>query len=325
MNDRSKLKLDEIGYWSEIKLDIVREYASAYSTILCAQQKSRFHHVYIDAFCGAGVHLSKSTGAEIDGSPIIAVNTQPPFKEYHFIDLDGRKVEHLRRIIGERPDVYIHHGDCNEVMLNEVLPRVRWEEYRRGLCLLDPYGLHLNWEVIRTAGQMKTIDLFLNFPVADMNRNVFWRNPEFVAEDDIARMSAFWGDDSWRRAAYAPVKDGLFEIEEKTDNDAIAAVFRERLKKVAGFSYVPEPLPMRNTRGVTVYYLFFASPKSVAENIITDIFTKYRSRGRESALPVASNPWTEFAGMFKDDPYFDEWQQAIAENRRNMDADPDIP
>src|SRR6266446_4692229 len=76
---RRKLKLDEIGYWSEIKLDIIREYAQAYSTILAAQENPRFHHVYIDAFAGAGVHLSKTTGAEVEGSPVIAVNTQPPF------------------------------------------------------------------------------------------------------------------------------------------------------------------------------------------------------------------------------------------------------
>jgi hypothetical protein len=37
------------------------------------------------------------------------------------------------------------------------------------------------------------------------------------------------------------------------------------------------------------------------------------------------NPWVEFAGMFKDDPYFDEWQQAIAENRRKLDEDPEVP
>jgi hypothetical protein len=38
-----------------------------------------------------------------------------------------------------------------------------------------------------------------------------------------------------------------------------------------------------------------------------------------------ANPWVEFAGMFKDDPYFDEWQQAIAENRRKIDENRDIP
>jgi three-Cys-motif partner protein len=133
--------------------------------------------------------------------------------------------------------------------------------------------------MIRTIGQMKTIDMFLNFPIADMNRNVFWRNPEGVAEDDLARMNAFWGDGTWRNIVYAPVKDVLFEMEEKTDNETVAAAFRERLQKEAGFGNVPEPIPMRNTTGATVYYLFFASPKPVAQQIVTHIFTKYRNRG----------------------------------------------
>jgi hypothetical protein len=29
---------------------------------------------------------------------------------------------------------------------------VRFESYRRGLCILDPYGLHLDWTVTHTAG-----------------------------------------------------------------------------------------------------------------------------------------------------------------------------
>ena len=45
----------------------------------------------------------------------------------------------------------------------------------------------------------------------------------------------------------------------------------------------------------------------------------------EVPLPAAANPWLDGAGMFKDDPYFDEWQQAIADNRRKMDEDPEIP
>jgi len=36
MGRSERLKLDEIGYWSEIKLDIIGEYAKAYSTILTA-------------------------------------------------------------------------------------------------------------------------------------------------------------------------------------------------------------------------------------------------------------------------------------------------
>ena len=32
------------------------------------------------------------------------------------------------------------------------------------------------------------------------------------------------------------------------------------------------------------------------------------------------DPWAKVVGVFKDDPYFDEWQEAIKENRREQDA-----
>lgn len=222
----------------------------------------------------------------MEGSPLIAVKTQPPFKEYFFIDLDGKKVENLRHIFGQRPDIHIYPGDCNDIMLQNVLPNVRWQGYRRGLCLLDPYGLHLNWEVIHEVGQMRSIDLFLNFPVADMNRNVFWHNPEGVAEADIARMNTFWGDESWRNVVYQEVKT-MYEPDvfqapaKKTANQTIADAFRQRLQEVAGFNSVPEPLPMCNTKGAIVYYLFFASPKPVAQDIVEYIFKEYRNRGAQ--------------------------------------------
>jgi three-Cys-motif partner protein len=277
MSRASRLILDEIGYWSEIKLDIIREYAKAYSTILAAQ--TRLYHVYIDAFAGAGVHKSKSRDEEIPGSPRIAADTRPPFRQYHFIDLDGRKVDNLRALFQGRPEICIYEGDCNQILLERIFPQVRYEDYRRGLCLLDPYGLHLNWEVLRTAGQMGTLDVFLNFPIADMNRNVFWRNPEGVDEDDVARMNAFWGDETWRNVAYRAEKTLFGPVEEKTDNETVAEAFRQRLRTMAGFAYVPPPMPMRNTKGAIVYYLFFASPKPVAQKIVNDIFEKYRHRG----------------------------------------------
>ena len=112
-----------------------------------------------------------------------------------------------------------------------------------------------------------------------MNRNVFWHHAENVAEDDIDRMNAFWGDDSWRQVAYKSVTT-LFGLEdEKTDNKTVAAAFRTRLQQVAGFANVAEPMPMRNTKGAVVYYLFFASQKPVARNIVAAIFKKYRDRG----------------------------------------------
>ena len=33
------------------------------------------------------------------------------------------------------------------------------------------------------------------------------------------------------------------------------------------------------------------------------------------------NPWNAVAGMFRDEPLFDEWQEAIADYRRKVDED----
>ncbi len=217
----------------------------------------------------------------IPGSPLNALNVVPPFIEYHFIDIKKSRVEALIEISREKPHmVYVHEGDCNEILLNKVFPKVRWEDYRRGLCLLDPYGLHLNWEIIKTAGIMKSIEIFLNFPVMDINMNVLWEQPGKVEKRQLERMNSFWGDDSWKDAAYEKITD-LFGEEQKikTDNKTIAEAFRKRLKTVAGFKYVPEPIPMRNSKGAVVYYLFFAAQQPVASQIVEDIFNHYRRKG----------------------------------------------
>jgi three-Cys-motif partner protein len=269
-----ELQFDEIGLWSEIKLEILRKYAEAYSTILSAQTKVSFFHVYIDAFAGAGKHLSKATKEFVPGSPLNALAVQPQFREFHLIDIAPEKIENLRTLIGERKDVFLYQGDCNQILLRDVFPRVRYDQYRRGLCVLDPYALHLDWKVISTAGQMKSLDMFLNFPVQDMNRNVFWKDPQGVPEAQIQRMNLFWGDESWRNVVYE-TKNNLFGIPEKEPNEVIAEAFRLRLKEIGGFSRVPEPLAMENSKGAIIYYLFFASQNSTAEKIAREIFSKY--------------------------------------------------
>jgi hypothetical protein len=39
----------------------------------------------------------------------------------------------------------------------------------------------------------------------------------------------------------------------------------------------------------------------------------------------ADNPWVQFAGMFKDDPWIGDWKQSVAAYRQKKDAEPDLP
>jgi len=172
--------LDEVGDWSELKLEILSKYASAYTKIL---RGNRLHPIYIDGFAGAGQHVSKRTKELIPGSPLNALNVQPPFEEFHLIDLSKERVENLQRLTTDKKNVHIYSGDSNAILIAEIFPKVRYEDYRRALCVLDPYGLHLDWKVIRTAAESNTIEIFLNFPVMDMNMNVLWRHPEAVTKE----------------------------------------------------------------------------------------------------------------------------------------------
>lgn len=269
---------DEIGYWSELKLEIIAKYGQGYTNAF-NKLGARLQKYYIDGFSGAGVHLSKRTGEPIDGSPARALNVTPPFDGFHFIDMNADKTAYLERLRAERSDVNIYTGDANQY-LKQLLPEIQYDRYKRALCLLDPYGLHLNWEVMQIAGQLKTIDMFLNFPIMDINRNVLQHDRSKVAIEDANRMDRFWGDNSWKSAAYVETgQTTMFDFGpemQKQGNEAIVTAFRERLRKVAGFAYVPEPLAMKNSNNAVVYYLFFASANDTGRKIVTSLFEKYR-------------------------------------------------
>jgi three-Cys-motif partner protein len=271
---------DVIGPWSEVKLDILREYASPYSRIVTSYG---FHHLYIDAYAAGGSHISRATGEIVPGSPLIALATEPPFREYHFIDADPIRVDQLQNDTANRSDVDVHLGDCNEILLRDVFPRSRYEDRRRSLCLLDPYNIDLCWEVIATAGRMKSIEVFVNFMLMDMNMNILLRDPARADPVQVARMDRFWGDGSWRNVAYEPNPQGnLFgdsePVKVEDANKKIAEAYRQRLIDIAGFAYAPQPVRFVNSLGFTIYYLFFASPNPTGNKIVEDIFRKHRKK-----------------------------------------------
>jgi three-Cys-motif partner protein len=227
------LKFDEIGYWSELKLQIVQEYGSAYTKAFSGAGKG-LKKYYIDAYSGPGVHISKSTKDRVEGSPSRALKIVPKFDHFYFIDIREDKTDYLEQLCGQRPDVSIYTEDSGPLLTEKILPSIQYEKFNRALCLLDPYGLHLDWQVMLQAGRSRAVDMFLNFPVMDMNRNAIWHNPEKVPQGGLARMTRFWGDESWRNAAYVarPQQDLFLPTQfNKQSNDVIVAAFRERLKK----------------------------------------------------------------------------------------------
>jgi three-Cys-motif partner protein len=166
-------------------------------------------------------------------------------------------------------------------LLTKVFPRADYGQYKRALCLLDPYNIDLTWEVLETAGKARSVEIFMTFMIMDINRNALRKNPDMSIASKVAQMTRLWGDDSWLDAGYDQVQT-LFDysVPVKVSNERFAEAFRERLEKKAGFKFVPKPMPMKTKTNSVIYYLYFASQKEAGMDIVNDIFKKYRAKQR---------------------------------------------
>jgi hypothetical protein len=88
-----------------------------------------------------------------------------------------------------------------------------------------------------------------------------------------------------------------------------------------------EPISGNGFRARTGEPLALTAEGATAEEALQKLRDLVNSRLAAGArlvtlqVPEEDNPWLKMAGMYKDDPLFDEWQQAIAENRRKADQD----
>ena len=72
------------------------------------------------------------------------------------------------------------------------------------------------------------------------------------------------------------------EMLEKPRNKDMAVAYRERLREAAGFKYVSEALPMKNSKKAVIYYLYFASQNETGYKVAKEILDKYRDGGADS-------------------------------------------
>lgn len=276
---------DIIGRWSEEKLNLLAQYLKAYSVIMNEQKKSWLRaYYYIDAFAGSIRPRAKEDEQRyIDGSPLRALQTEPQFDAYWFVDVSPRRVERVQRLRAEFPDrrIEVRQGNCNDVLCNEIVPRLPYASKQRAFVFLDPYGLQVDWETVRELANTRTCDIFINFSVMGVTRLLpRQQNP---ASDVVEQLSKVMGNTDWITQIYRepPVTQlPLFgdPDEPALSRDAIQAewlarLYTEQLHSL--FPYVSRPVLMRNSTNSVLYALCLASHNQTAIKITNDIFNRY--------------------------------------------------
>jgi len=278
------------GHWTQQKLRILSKYLRAYRKIFEKNLRARhFSVTYLDAFAGTGViprpevegslvQLIPSL-VEVDeefrkGSVRRALEVEPPFHHYVFIEWDRVKCEELAALRDEFPnrDISIVNEDANVALLDWCMRLDGKRE--RAVVFLDPFGASVDWTVIEAIANTKAIDLWVLFPYSAVNRMLTRGKMPFPGWRE--KLNRIFGTDKWEAEFYSSDSrtsildpDQEIEVVYKTaDQPIVIDFFVRRLGTV--FSEVATPGYLYNSRSL-LFVLFFASSNKTGARIASDL------------------------------------------------------
>jgi len=270
------------GDWTEAKLDVLAKYLKSYTAALEGKPTAAqpFRKAYIDAFAGTGTRTaraSESSGATLlfpdlaeaapqkllDGSAKLALQVEPRFDKYIFIERSPERCQQLEGLKTEfsalKDDIDVRQGEANEVIQKLCADPSKWRS-RRAVLFLDPYGMQVEWKTIEAVAATKAIDLWLLVPLG-MGMNRLAPNSGKLPESWRQRMNAFLGTADWYEEFYkVETKATLFgdhQVQVKASMDVMARYFNNRLKQVF-VGVADEPGVLWNSSKNPLYMFCFA-------------------------------------------------------------------
>lgn len=295
------------GQWTEDKLDCFQKYVKAYLTIMNSyREKFRWKLVYFDGFAGSGSReqslVADEKAMSLFGEELHDASELHPyqgaaervvqieqqmrgFDEYWFIDKNEQNITSLELKLAEyqtRGKKIFRPNDANEEVLN-LGRRLREHPKTKVLCLLDPFGMSINWDsIVALAGN--GIDLWILVPTGSIVNRLIQKNGELRYPE---KLEDFFGlpqqvifDRFYeKKEAEANLFDMGREEVRKVKNiiGEIDQLYRDQLGQI--FPYVtPEPLVMRNSRGLPIFHFVCASHNETAVKIAQQIINKKQKR-----------------------------------------------
>lgn len=265
------------GDWTDRKLLALSKYLSAYTTAL---KKQRFSLVYIDAFAGAGRmnvqfnqgHTSSITGLKQEsdedaqyrhGSPLKALETEPAFDKFIFIDNNRQSLRRLKNQINATVHaskfIQYKYGDANKV-LGRICCQLDWKSHR-AVVFVDPFATEFDWSTIEKLAKTESVDLWLLFPAMAVNRMLSRTGK--ISEQLKRKLTKCFGTDEWKKRFYERTSQSdMFSDIESSEKIAdffpkLSQYVQSRLKTI--FPGVSKSnLILKNSRESPLFLLCFA-------------------------------------------------------------------
>ncbi len=263
------------GFWTKHKLEILRDYLHAFTTA----SKRAGATVYLDLFAGAADNVSRDTGAIIEGSPRIALATSPEFTKVVLFELPAHasKLEAALRASYPTRDFTVWSGDCNK-KIDEALQALTNWNYAATFALIDQYAAEIEWDTLRKLSTFKKrsnykVELWLLFAHAMLPRGLAAESYESF-DAFATRLDRMYGSPDWV-PMYEAWTNGRLD---PTDfRDELLNLMRWRLEKELGYGRT-HAFEMKNTKGVPIYSMVFATDNAAGDKIMSDLYAKAAER-----------------------------------------------
>lgn len=285
---KAKLEMASDGHlarvaptWTEEKLRILECYLEGFARA-CKRAGGWYA---LDLFAGGGLNISETTGAEIPGSPLIALEAQPPAATKMICSEQGREVlaalRHRTEPYGDR--VEICPGDANRLvgqMLEQVPRRAP------AFAFLDPEGAELEWTTVVAIADHKRrqtykVEQLILFPT-DMGFVRLLSLTKPLDPGYAERVEAMFGNGAWVDIFDRRRTD---RITAEQAREEYLALYARGLRSL-GYRHVQERQitkePARlGGRGGPMYFLLHATDNDAGETIMGHCFDKKHLRPHE--------------------------------------------
>jgi len=140
------------GDWTEIKIEILTEYAEAYLKIMKVHAaRNKWKLLYFDGFAGSGfIKKGKEENQRLivgAARRILEIESPRAFDLYYFVENDKKNEELLRENTEKlfpHKNIHVVNTDCNEkiMAMSEFLSGTNGKCYK-ALAYIDPCGMQL--------------------------------------------------------------------------------------------------------------------------------------------------------------------------------------
>lgn len=272
------LVLGEWNEWSRRKLDYLYRYLNA------SQNAIKKHpwqcRRYLDFFSGPGKCFIKDSKKIVLGSPLLAFTIDLPFTDYVFVDLKNDNINALEQrtqALQKQYRIRYHLGDSNSLVRNIVNEIIRLDQLRSpdqypsfNLAFLDPSGLELCWDTIKTLSEANRMDMIIYYPEMGLNR---YMNQAYQKAGNTI-IDKFFGSQKWRDIYWRGKEQGASNTRIQRE---LMNYYQSRLTQLGylqapPWEISPEPsMRTSGTKGSSMYRLLFASKNKLGVHLWDEI------------------------------------------------------